>query len=359
MKTLTLSFRALAARSRSLASTLLILPIVAACAVGTTGCVETIYGQCAEPLHDRLVAEPPTLAATGLFTDVKSNTLAPGVVEYRPQFELWSDGATKRRWIYLPPGAQIDTRDMDAWQFPTGTKFWKEFTRSGVRVETRLLHKVGPDAAEWVALAYVWNSEGNDAIAAPDGIENARGTPHDVPPAGKCMGCHGGTPSRVLGFGAIQLAREAPDHQMSLPRLMREDRLTRPPPPSLRVPGDSATQQALGYLHANCAHCHNQQRPPSTGPRCFDPRKDFDLSLRVDRLTTPERTPAYATTVGRIMTPGDADGSALFRRVASGTFYQPRMPVLGTETADPNAVLLLRTWIETMPVRQPSRAAFR
>lgn len=291
------------------------------------------------------------LSATGLFADAASGSLAPGVVEYRPSFELRTDGAKKRRWVYLPPEARIDTRDMDAWQFPAGTKFWKEFTRDGVRVETRLLHKVGSAAADWVALSYVWTGEASDAVAVPDGLENARGTPHDVPPARRCMGCHGGAPGRVLGFGAIQLAHDASDDEMSLGRLARENRLTEPAPPSssLRVPGDAVTRETLGYLHANCAHCHNQHRPPSDGPRCFDPRKAFDLSLRVARLQTPEGTPAYATTVGRIMTPGDPDGSALFRRVASGTFYQPRMPALGSETVDHDAVLLLRTWIASQP----------
>ena len=44
------------------------------------------------------------------------------------------DRAAKRRWIQLPEGATIDTSDMDYWQFPVGTKLWKEFVRDGVRV---------------------------------------------------------------------------------------------------------------------------------------------------------------------------------------------------------------------------------
>ncbi len=247
-------------------STFRILPILAACAVATSGCAETFYGQCAEPAHARLVAEPQALSATGLFAEARrapSEELAPGVVEYRPRFELWGDGATnatvgvfaaRRSDRHAGHGRLAVPRRDEAlegvharWRGrrdstpPQGRTGCVGLGRSRVRVEQR----------------------GNDAVAAPDGIDDARGTPHDVPPARKCMGCHGGTPSRVLGFSAIQLAREASDDPMSLPRLVREGRLTRPPPTSLRVPGDSATQQALGYLHANCSHCHNQQRPPS------------------------------------------------------------------------------------------------
>jgi hypothetical protein len=323
--------------------------LIAVALLGTPGCSSLIIGRCAEPSSERLAMEPEKLSATGLFAAASSETLGADVIAYRPRFELWSDGAAKRRWVYLPPGARIDTQDMDAWQFPVGTKFWKEFAVGGVRVETRLLHKVGPDPADWVALAYVWDGAGTEAIATPEGRDDARGTPHDVPSAGKCMGCHGGTRSHILGFGAIQLAHDAPADQMSLARLVGDGRLTKPPPSTPRVPGDETAQQALGYLHANCSHCHNQDRPASTGPRCFDPRKDFDLSLRIGRLATLKTTPVYATAVGSIVTPGDADGSTLMVRFGSGTFYRSRMPSLGTETVDPDALRLLRAWIENMP----------
>jgi hypothetical protein len=163
------------------------------------------------------------------------------------------------------------------------------------------------------------------------------------------MACHGGTAGHVLGFGAIQLAHTAPGDEMSLERLVRENRLTKLPPSSLQVPGDATTQQALGYLHANCSHCHNQHRPPRAGPRCFDPRKDFDLSLRVDQLSTPDSTPVYMTAVGGIITPGDADGSTLFQRFDSDGFLPPRMPALGTKTINATAAQLLRAWIREMP----------
>ena len=52
----------------------------------------------------------------------------------------------KTRWVYLPPDTTIDTSNMDEWNFPVGTKFWKQFVVGGVIVETRMLHKTAPGA---------------------------------------------------------------------------------------------------------------------------------------------------------------------------------------------------------------------
>ncbi len=66
--------------------------------------------------------QPTELRCTGLYADWNTKTLAPGVRPYDPGLHLWSDGADKARWIYLPPGTQIDTSNMDQWTFPKGTK---------------------------------------------------------------------------------------------------------------------------------------------------------------------------------------------------------------------------------------------
>src|SRR5512137_3035620 len=79
---------------------------------------------------------PPRLADTGLYSDPATLTVDPRNLPFSPQYPLWSDGAAKRRWIRLPPGATIDASDPDEWDFPVGTRVWKEFT-FGRKVETR------------------------------------------------------------------------------------------------------------------------------------------------------------------------------------------------------------------------------
>ncbi len=304
------------------------------------------FTQCPTPSELRTDRLPSRLSETGLYSDMATSTLAAGVAPYAPRFELFSDGAEKQRWILLPEDAVIDTSDMDNWIFPEGTKLWKEFRRDGVRVETRLFQKVGAGEGDWVGVAYVWSADQSDAIAAPEGATNALATAHDVPTAGQCVGCHGGRASRVLGFSAIQLSAAATAGGLDLKGLVEAGRLSNPPPRDLALPGNATEQAALGYLHANCGHCHNRQRPASKGPRCYDPRNELDFQLYVDELDALEQTGAYRTTEGKV-TPGDSEDSELLDLVSKRT-GRKHMPPLGTEIVDEQGVELLRDWIDGM-----------
>jgi hypothetical protein len=318
--------------------------MLAAAALVTAGCTPA-FRDCA-PIAPAAIAElPDRLSETGLFRDVASETLAPGVRPFTPRFPLWTDGATKRRWIYLPPGTRIDTRDPDAWNFPAGTRLWKEITRDGVRVETRMLYKHAAEPDAWTPLAYVWRDH-DDAWATPAGLSNARGTPHDVPAAGDCVGCHGGVPGGVLGFSAIQLPRRGAPGELGLDELAATGLVSDPLPPS-DLPGDATTQAALGYLHANCSHCHNQVRPARLGPRCFDPERAFSFQLRTTDLAAPEATAVYRTAIGRVIAAGDPDGSEILDRMRSRDPWGG-MPALGSERVDRAGVERIAAWIAAL-----------
>ncbi|NVB85645.1 MAG: hypothetical protein HOV81_45190 [Kofleriaceae bacterium] len=302
------------------------------------------FRDCPVVPDDELAVLPAQLSQTGLFADIASETLAPGVMPYTPRFALWSDGATKRRWIYLPPDTQIDSTDPDAWNFPPGTKLWKEFTRDGVRVETRILFKHGAASTDWTMAAYVWTD--GDAALTPDGVSNAAGTAHDVPSASQCHGCHGGTRSGVLGVSAVQLAERGEGGDIGLADLVEAGRFTAAVAPTT-IPGDDTTRAALGYLHANCSHCHNQRRPPHDGPRCFDPERSFDFTLRTTDLDAPASTATYRTAIGKAIKAGNPGDSEVMHRIRS---RDPDwgMPALGTEVVDDAGVATLETWIRTL-----------
>jgi hypothetical protein len=323
-------------------------PALALIAIGLVTSCRPAFRDCAPPPPAILAQVPDRLSATGLYRDVRGEALADGVQPFAPRFALWTDGAAKRRWIYLPPRAQIDTRDPDAWNFPVGTKLWKELSYAGVRVETRMLYKHGPQRDAWTPIAYVWADDG-DAHARPDGVIDARHTGHAVPSAAACLGCHGGTPSGVLGFSAIQLPRHAKDGALDLARLEAAHAVSRPLPAN-DLPGDPATQAALGYLHANCSHCHNQFRPAHTGPRCFDPERAFSFLLRTGELASPGATATFRTAIGPVIEAGDPDASAILDRMQSRNL-RFGMPALGTDTVDRAGVQLIRTWIAALGAR--------
>jgi hypothetical protein len=86
-------------------------------------------------------------AETGLYKDIATYTLADGVTPFDVKYPLWSDGAEKSRWVWLPPCTSIDKTNADWWSYPKGTKAWKEFRRDGKRgpFASRPLVGHGPD----------------------------------------------------------------------------------------------------------------------------------------------------------------------------------------------------------------------
>jgi hypothetical protein len=118
------------------------------------------------------------------------------------------------------------------------------------------------------------------------------------------------------------------------------------------IAGDDVERSALGYLHANCSHCHNQQRPQrEDNARCYDPQRSIDFTLPSSPSDAAVWPPALGTTVPRFVTPGEPDASRLIALVSRRGFLL-HMPPLGSQRVDPDGVRLLRAWIEGMGARQ-------
>ena len=146
-------------------------------------------------------------AETGLYDDPSTQAVTTEAAAFEPTYRLWSDAASKRRWVRLPPGTQIDSTDMDHWVLPIGTKLWKEFSRGGTLLETRLIERYGEGAEDYWMGAFVWNAEQTEATLAVDGAHDINGTTHDAPAQDQCGACHRGDMGRVLGLSALQMSR--------------------------------------------------------------------------------------------------------------------------------------------------------
>ncbi len=324
---------------------------------GVAACDEHGGGAPAESFPDAAPAvpdaggDPETLADTGLYDE--SGELAPGVVEYTVNWQLWADGAEKRRFVRLPEGETIDSADMDFWTLPIGTRIWKEFSQGGVRIETRFIWKRGPELADWYAMAFGWNAEGSEAVALPDGERNALGTMHDIPRANDCRRCHNSQPDFALGFSALQLDHD--DGEMNLGALVAAGALSDTPAgssPYFPLPGDEAAQAALGYLHGNCGGCHHARSP-------IQEQTPLQLRLASASLGAVEDTPAFMTAVGQpeakplggdvtaIIQPHDRDGSAIWVRMGIRG-NMTGMPPLATEAVDDDGREAVGLWIDEL-----------
>jgi hypothetical protein len=316
----------------------------------------------------RRTEAPPRLADTGLYAGPGAETLARGVRTWSPQYPLWSDGATKRRWILLPRGRSIDASDPDAWVFPVGTRLWKEFTFEGRRVETRYMERRADGS--WLYATYRWSADGTDATRAPatgvpGAVRLAGGSAHDLPSVGDCEACHGAGRTPVLGFSALQLSPDrdprAPNAEapatgaVDLRSAVRSGLVRRLPralldtPPMIQAQ-DEVSRAALGYLHGNCGGCHDLRGELAS--------LGLDLSQRV---APAMGTGPLATAVGvtaryqpsEVQAPmlriaaGRPERSALLHRMSSRA-PADQMPPIGTHRIDAEAVELIRAWITTL-----------
>jgi hypothetical protein len=245
----------------------------------------------------------------------------PGdAIQFTPRYPLWSDGMEKRRWLHLPAGTAIDKSNPDAWELPRGTRAWKEFRRDGAPVETRLIERLADGS--WRYLTYAWNAQGTEATLAPEEGIPERG----IPSRADCLACHEGAPVPILGYSAVQLSTELP--------------------------------AALGYLHGNCGHCHNDSALPA-----------LDLVL-AQQASNPAASAArtYASLIGRSsrfrphgaadpqrVVPGHPEKSVLVSRMKSSDPLT-RMPPLGVSVVDAEGLALITHWIEH-ELQQPQREA--
>ena len=291
-----------------------------------------------------LPGEPPaTLAETGLYTN---DAIAADVLAFSPQYPLWSDGATKQRWIYLP--SAIDASDADSWQFPVGTRIWKQFS-FGARTETRYMALT---ASGWTYATYVWTGEA--AVRAPKRGVAVAVSPtqtHRVPSDADCRACHANAKTPVLGFSTLQLSVDrdpnAPHRDLEsrdgvdLLSLVVAGYVVGLDDIAPRIAGAPLQRAALGYLHGNCGGCHRAEGPLAA------------VGMELAQSAHGERV--VATTAGVVakfapqprVVPGDAERSLLIARMQARASLA-QMPPIGTDVVDAEALRLVAAWIDQL-----------
>jgi hypothetical protein len=325
------------------------------------------------------------LSATGCVDAQDPNKPASGMIPYDVASPLWSDGASKERFMAVPDGKLVHvkdcTREPDSCKpvsqggtsddeghfvFPVGTVLMKNFLFNKKSFETRLFMKFRDDF--WVGYSYVWNAQHTDAtLIAEDGVNmpvvNDKGAMQSwyFPSRNDCVLCHNtsvgfslGPETRMLnidytypgGTKANQIATLEHIGLFDGP-VKRLDALPNPGEGVTPTMNDPATlvKRARSYMHANCAICH---RPNGEYP---DIDLRFDTELKGTNMCNISPNKGTLTvmppTRAKRLAPGQPDISVTYLRAAT-LDEKVRMPQVATSVLDPLGTRLISDWIKSI-----------
>ena len=323
---------------------------------------------------------PTVLSGTGAYVDTPNRAPAGGLIPYVPNTPLWSDGATKSRYMAVPnhggpitPDEQIAFLPTNTWTFPAGTVFVKNFdlvvneTNASVplrRLETRLLVRDINGAVYGVT--YKWRPDNSDADLLTTSlnediqITNATGVRTQTwyyPSPADCLTCHTPVANYVLGVNTRQLngnllysSTGVTDNQL---RALSHFGLFNPAINEANISNyaqlsaitnltASLEQRSRSYFDANCAQCH---QPGGTGAT-FDAR--YDTPLASQDITNYPAQFSLGVDNACVIKADDIWRSMIYQRMNT-TDPAIKMPPLARNLVDINAVQVISNWIYSLP----------
>lgn len=304
------------------------------------------------------------------FGTLKDLNPTDNVVEYDLNTPLYSDYASKRRFIYLPAGKQMTFKASGAFDFPDGAIILKTFyfnndfrnTALGQKIiETRVLFKKD---GSWIFASYQWNDEQTEAFLSEESKEVnitwkdingiAQSTNYYVPAPNECGQCHENNEDILpLGIEARHLNRNftyGNDTKNQLEYFKEKAFINTLPAintiAKAPVWNDPSTgtleQRARAYLDINCGHCHN---PNGTA--------NYTIHLNweaADDMLGKCKIPDYGSRGGGFtydIVPGKADSSVMTYRMKS-TLNMDKMPPVAKSFTHQEGVQLIKDWINAM-----------
>ena len=306
--------------------------------------------------------QPATLLSeTGCVDPADPAQPAAGLIPYDLISPLWSDGASKQRFMALPNNTTIEVTTNGDFLFPVGTVLVKNFFLNERIVETRLLmhHLTG-----WQGYSYEWQYDINGSpvdaqLLTTSFSKSIEGQNWYYPSPGECLDCHTVSSNIALGPELQQLNRHIVYAQTG--RSANQNRtweaiglfsanLTAQQS-NLKLyalDDDTVSYQlrARSYLHSNCAHCH---QPDEVNTTTIDLRFETALAEMNVCGATPLRGDLGLTNPYIIDPNGTGinPNSVLIARMESNDSGL-RMPPLASELVDTQAVDVLNLWQEEL-----------
>jgi uncharacterized repeat protein (TIGR03806 family) len=298
--------------------------------------------------------------------EMKNQKPVFGVIPYRPESELFTDYAEKKRFIWVPTGLKASyVNDYSALELPVGGALIKNFYYNNVQpsnttkiIESRIMIR---KSNGWIYANYVWNDEQTEAFLDLNGsteqitwIDNnsvSRTITYDIPNETKCVGCHTiSNEKRPLGIKPQNLNGNynyADGVYNQLAKWKSLGILENNTPNNINaVVNYKDTSKPLetrvrSYFDSNCAHCHQ----PGGYADYFDLKLEF-------KETTDQRNMGVCVTPnhiipginGRIVKLGDPSQSTLYYRLTTND-PNYRMPFLGRSVIHTEGAALIEQWI--------------
>lgn len=309
-----------------------------------------------EPVNDAAITGttfPRSLSEFAFFQDARAQHPSGRVHPYALKTPLWSDGAEKLRFIYLPEGTRLTADGEGLLQFPVGSAIIKTFAfGEGAErrlIETRvLLHR----ADGWTALPYRWNAEQTEASLVLAGGRLDLVTPageaisYGIPNKNQCKTCHS-KDGQVIPIGPKARNLSA----AWLGGMAKAGLLDRVPAGAGSLPdwrahaSGPAEPLARAYLDVNCAHCHQPGGGASNSG--LDLRWEQADPHAIGIMKRPVAAGRGAGGHEFSILPGQPDASILAFRMDSA---EPgiAMPELGKASVDKDGVAVVRRWIAEM-----------
>ncbi|WP_430462230.1 SO2930 family diheme c-type cytochrome [Thalassolituus sp. LLYu03] len=306
---------------------------------------------------------------------------SPRGVPYTLSTPLFTDYASKYRFVFVPDDTTATYSADAAFSFPVGTVITKTFSLPSdtsergfeheTQIETRLLiHR----ATGWVALPYVWNADHTDAALDLNGEQISTELTHKettyaldygVPDPQKCKRCHqsdgiftpigpkarflnseydygSGPENQLQHWLAAGILSGVPADAASIdevPVFTDNTDISAIPPSQLQT-------YAKGWMDINCGHCH---RPGGDASNTnFHAYWELDFDTNHNAHGVCQKPISYGGgTLSWIIYPGNADESIMIQRM-SATEGGDRMPPLGRDLVHGEGVELVKAWINSL-----------
>jgi hypothetical protein len=296
---------------------------------------------------------PPKLSDFKLLLGRQGMTPNGGVKPYRLNTPLFSDYAEKWRYLYLPQGSKLGWTGDGLPAFPIGAVLVKSFgypadmrkPDDAIRIlETRLLVN---RASGWVALPYVWNADGSDALLKRAGTRidvrwihtdgGKRSISYAVPNANQCKGCHDVA-------GAIMPIGPKARNLVGNPAGIAQIPVWNDPKTGM------VAARARAYLDVNCGHCHNPKGPASNSGLNLVWQETSDVARGIGKR--PVAAGRASADLSFDVVPGHPERSIMLHRLES-TEPGIAMPELGRAAVHKEGIALLSEWIKSLPEAKP------